>query len=384
MTKGYILEVDLEYPKELHDLHNEYPYCPEHIRVTNDMLSNYSKRLAKEHNIKTGNYTKLIPTLLDKKEYVIHERNLRQAIDAGLVLTKIHRVLEFDQKPWIKDYIDFNTEKRKEAKNDFEKDFFKLMNNSFFGKTMEDKRKRQNIKLINNNEKMLLKYIAKPTYIGRKIFDEYLVAIHNIQPILKLDKPIYAGFCILELSKTLMYNFHYDYIKKKYGDNARLLFTDTDSLCYEIKTENIYKDMYKNKELFDLSDIRKEKLLKFKDDRNKKVIGKMKLEYVNNPIEEFIGLKSKMYSIKFADGKEDKKAKGIVKSVIKKNIKHDMYKNTLETGGKIYSKMNVIRSLNHQIYTMQLNKISLSAYDDKRWIKQDGIQSYAYGHYRTK
>jgi hypothetical protein len=138
LPKGYILEVDLDYPEELHDLHNEYPYCPEHIPITEDMLSEYSKHIAEENNIEQSDCSKLLQTLGDKKKYVIHERNLRQAIDAGLVLRKIHRILEFDQKPWMKDYIDFNTNKRKEAKNDFEKDFFKLMNNSVFGKTMEN------------------------------------------------------------------------------------------------------------------------------------------------------------------------------------------------------------------------------------------------------
>ena len=146
--KGHILEVDLEYPKELHDLHNDYPYCPEQMVIKDEMLSEYCKRIANEHGMKSSKYTKLVATLGNKEKYIIHERNLKQAIDAGLVLKKIHRVLEFDQKPWLKKYIDFNTEKRKIAKNDFEKDFFKLMNNSVFGKTMENVRKRQNFILI--------------------------------------------------------------------------------------------------------------------------------------------------------------------------------------------------------------------------------------------
>ena len=128
-NKGHILEVDIKYPKMLHDLHNECPYCPEHISVKDEMLSPYATNIAEEHKLKNGEFTKLIPNLNNKEEYVIHKRNLRQAVDAGLVITKIHRVLRFDQKPWLKEYIDFNTEKRKVAKNDFEKDFFKLMNN---------------------------------------------------------------------------------------------------------------------------------------------------------------------------------------------------------------------------------------------------------------
>ena len=379
--KGYILEVDLEYPKELHDLHNEYPYCPEHIKVTDDMLSDYCKGIAKEHDVKPSKYTKLISSLGSKVKYVIHERNLKQAIDAGLILKKIHRVLEFRQKPWMKKYIEFNTEKRKMAKNDFEKDFFKLMNNSVFGKTMENVRNRKNFKLICDSVKFE-KYVAKPNFINGVIFNENLVGVHYIQEKLMLNKPIYVGFSILDISKTLMYDFHYGYIKKKYGNKAKLLFTDTDSLCYEIKTRNLYKDMYNNRKNFDLSELSGAKFEKYNDETNKKVLGKFKLECPNTIAKEFIGLKSKMYSISYEDGLEVKKAKGIVKSVIKKDLRHEKYNDILTSGSKMYSKMKVIRSEKHRMYTMELNKISLSAYDDKRFIKKDGIHSYAYGHYK--
>jgi len=252
--KGHILEVDLEYPKELHDLHSDYPYCPDHVKVTKNMLSKYSSQLADDQNVKVGICEKLIPNLNNKIKYVLHERNLVQAINAGLKLVKIHRVLQFNQKQWIKPYIEFNTEMRKKAKNEFEKNFFKLMNNSFFGKTMEDKRKRINVKLM-TDERKLIKYISKPTYVNSKIFNENLVAVHNIMEKVKLDKPIYVGFSILDISKTLMYDFHYKYIKKLYDDKSKLLFTDTDSLCNEIETKNIYQDMFNNKDYFDLSDM---------------------------------------------------------------------------------------------------------------------------------
>ena len=134
--KGLILEVDLEYPQELHDLHNDYPVCPEKVKVSNDMLSGYCKEIANKFNILIDLVSKLIPTLRDKKEYALHYRNLQLYLDLGLKIRKVHRVLEFDQSPWLKQYIDFNTEKRKNAKNAFEKDFFKLMNNSVFGRTM--------------------------------------------------------------------------------------------------------------------------------------------------------------------------------------------------------------------------------------------------------
>ena len=222
---GLILEVDLEYPEELHDLHNDYPLAAEKIKV-NDMLSKYCKNISEKYNISTGLVSKLIPTLGNKEKYVLHYRNLQLYIDLGLKVTKVHRVLKFNQSPWLKQYIDFNTEKRKSAKNAFEKDFFKLMNNSVFGKTMENIRKRVDVRLV-TDEKKLLKLASKPTYVSSKIFNENLVAVHKIKESLTLNRPAYVGMCILDLSKTLMYDFHYNYIKKKYGDKANLLFTDT-------------------------------------------------------------------------------------------------------------------------------------------------------------
>ena len=196
---------------------------------------------------------KLIPTLKNKEKYVLHYRNLQLYTDLGLKVTKVHRVLEFNQSAWLKHYIDFNTKKRKNAKNSFEKDFFKLMNNSVFWKTMENIRKRVDVRLI-TDEKKLLKMSSKPTYVNHKIFNENLVAVHNIKETLTLNRPAYVGMCILDPSKTLMYDFHYNYIKRKYNDKAKLLFTDTDSLTYEITAEDVYNDFWNDKNKFDNSD----------------------------------------------------------------------------------------------------------------------------------
>ena len=152
--KGLILEVDLEYPQELHDLHNDYPVHTEKVRVSNDMLSGYCRKIAEKYNISIGLVSKLIPTLKDKKEYVLHYQNLQLYLDLSLKIKKVHRVLKFEQSPWLKQFIDFNTEKRKHAKNAFEKDFFKLMNNSVFGKTMENLRKRVDVRLVTDEKKL--------------------------------------------------------------------------------------------------------------------------------------------------------------------------------------------------------------------------------------
>ena len=380
--KGLILEVDLEYPKELHNLHNDYPLAPEKIKVTKDMLSDYSQKIAEKFKISTGLVHKLIPTLGKKEKYVLHYRNLQLYLDLGLKLTKIHRVLEFNQSPWLKQYIDFNTQKRTNAKNSFEKDFFKLMNNSVFGKTMENIRKRVNVKLVTNVKK-LLKWTSKPTYISSKIFNENLVAVHKTKEQIKLNKPAYVGMCILDLSKTLMYDFHYNYIKQHYGSKAKLLFTDTDSLTYEIEAEDVYSDFWKDKDLFDNSDYPESSPYFYKT--NKKVIGKFKDEAAGVPVCEFVGLRSKMYSYIKDNQKglkiEQKTAKGIKKNIIKNNIKHINYKETLFNKKQMHHKMKTIRSQNHQLGSYEINKVSLSCYDDKRYILEDGIHTYAHGHF---
>ena len=179
------------------------------------MLSGYCKKIAEKYNILIGLVRKLIPTLKDKKGYVLHCRNLHLYMALGLKVKKVNRVLEFDQSPWLKQYIDFNTEKRKHAKNPFEKDFFKLMNNSVFGKCCENLRKRVNVKLVTDYKK-LNKITSKPTYVSSKIFNENLMAVHKIKESLTLNRLAYVGMCIIDLSKTLMYDFHCNYIKEKY------------------------------------------------------------------------------------------------------------------------------------------------------------------------
>ena len=191
--------------------------------------------------------------LKSKEKYVLHYRNRQLYFDLGLNLTKVHRVLEFNQSSWLKQYIDFNTEKRKHARNPFKKDFFKLMNNSIFGKTIENLCKRVDIRLV-TNEKKLLKLTSKPTYVSSKIFNENLIAVHKIKETLTLNRPAYVGMSILDLSKTLMYDFHYGYLKKKYRSKAQLLFTDTNSLTYEIETEDTYQNFWNDKDKFGNSD----------------------------------------------------------------------------------------------------------------------------------
>ena len=362
---GYILEVDIEYPQDLHDLHMDLPFLPINKSTNN------SKQ------------TKLLTTLETKERYICHYINLKQAISHGLKLTKIHRALKFSQKPWLKPYIDLNTEKRQQANNEFEKDFFKLLNNSVFGKCMENVRKRINLELVSDNKK-LLKLIAKPTFKDRIIYDESLCAALSEKSTICLNKPIYVGFAVLELSKTLMYSFHYEIMKKKYGDKISLLYTDTDSFFYEIMTNDFYEDMLDPdlKPFFDTSDYPPNH--KCYSLTNKKVIGKFKDECNGIPIKEFIGLRSKLYSFITNDNRVQKKAKGIKKCVIKHEITFTDFKNCLMNllpEKEKYRVMKLIRSKKHIVNTVTVNKLSLSNTDDKRILKENGVDTIPYGHY---
>ena len=360
-----ILEVDLTYPEELHDLHNDYPLCPERVKC--------------DKGVK-----KLIPNLRDKNNYVVHYKTLMQYLNLGMELKKIHRGIKFIECDFLKPYINMNTNLRTQAKNNFEKDFFKLMNNSVFGKTMENIRNRVNIKLTTTGEQFK-KLTAKPNYESRKIFNENLVSVHMKKTSLTMNKPVYLGMSILDLSKTLMFDFHYKYIIPKYGNKAKLLFTDTDSFLYEIQTEDFYKDISGDvKDRFDTSDYPEGHPSGIPTGVNKKVLGMFKDEAAGKNITEFVGLRAKLYSYKMEEGKENKKCKGIKKAVVEKSISHKDYKTCLETGKEQLRRQNIIRSYEHTLYTEEINKVALSAADDKRYLLKDSFDTLAWGHYKIK
>ena len=360
-----ILEVDIEYPDELHNKHNDYPFCPERVKCENGV-------------------EKLIPNLRNKTKYIIHYKNLIQCLKAGMKLKKIYRGIKFVESEWMKPYIEKNTKLRAEAKNNFEKDFYKLMNNSVFGKTMENIRNRVNVKLVNTEEK-LRKLVSKPNFKSCKIFSENLVSVHMKKTSLTINKPVYLGMCILDLSKTIMYDFHYNYIKPKYGDKAKLLFSDTDSLMYEIETEDFYKDISEDvKDRFDTSDYPENHPSEIPTGINKKVLGMFKDEAAGKNIKEFVGLRAKLYSYKMYEGEEIKKCKGIKKQVVESSISHEDYKTCLRTGKEQLRKQNILRSYEHEVYTEEVNKVALSAQDDKRYILSDGVHTLAWGHYKIK
>lgn len=374
---GYVFEVDLSYPAELHDLHNDYPLAPENRIIDESELSPYQLNLKGDRKI---NDKKLIVSLNDKSHYIVHYRNLKYYLKMGLVLTKIHKVMSFTQSEWLKPFILKNTDLRKVAKSDFEKDLWKLMNNAVFGKTMENVRKRRDIQLIRVGEQRLQKWINSSMFINATIINDDLVIAEKTKSNINLDKPIYAGFTILDNSKLHMYQFWYDYIKPKYGNKATLMYTDTDSLVTYIRTDDIYADFGKGSSdsPFDTS---KCIIKEYQCDDNKKVIGKMKDECDGHIIYEFIGLRPKMYNCIIADEEDKKKCKGI-KKVVTSNYTRDDFANCLLSGSSVKAEQSSLRSYAHHIYTIKQNKIALDPFDSKRYILDDGINTLAFGHYK--
>ena len=274
--RRYLLEVDVEYPKELHENHNELPFLAERMKI--------------------GREEKLVPNLKDKKGYVVHIKALNQALKQNLRLKKVHRVIEFQQSKWMKAYIMLNTRLRKDAKNEFEKDFFKLMNNSVFGKTMENIRNHKDMKLVTSDKKYL-KYVMKPNFKDGHPFSKHLFAVEMGKTEIMMNKPVYLGQAILDLSKTLMYEFHYDYMRPRPDSKVNSCYIDTKSFVYEIETEDFHRDIAKDgKKRFDMSGYSKDDNRPLPIGENKKVIGLMKDELGGKIMTEFVALRAKMYA----------------------------------------------------------------------------------------
>ena len=356
---GLILKADWTVPKKLHKKFNDLPLLAENIVPPG------------------GKFKKLTPNLMDKTEYVCHIAVAKQALAYGLKLTKIHCAVIFKQDDWLRGYIEFNTALRTVSLTDFEKDFFKLMNNAVFGKTMENVRNRKRVEVVCDPKRMK-KVIAYPDYQECINIGENLVVVSRLTTKHTMNKPMAVGMSILDLSKTVMYKHHYEVMKPRYGDKVELCYTDTDSFVYNITTRDVYKDRLEMMEHFDTSAYPKDHFLY--SEVNKKVVGKMKDEYNGVPVTHFVGLRPKMYGMKILGGKFTKRAKGVKRYAVVKYLTFDDYYKCLDTNTQKIVETSNIRSYRHKVYSERQKKVALSAQDDKRYVKPDGIYTLAWGH----
>lgn len=403
---GYFLEVDAEIPEELHDYFNDYPPFPENIEVTEDMLSEKQKA-TRHHTLQQMNRSpdityrsgkKLIPNLLPKKNYVIHFRLLKLFREMGCKVTKVHRVQHFKQSAWLKVFIDHCMAKRKVAKSDFEKNFWKLSCNAVYGRFLMNKRKHKNI-VLSDKQKTLQKLVNKMPEDGNlpiEINGKGLYMVDMPKKQVTLDQPIYAGVAILHLSKWLMYDWYYNVLKRKYGEKVKMLYTDTDSFIFQVFTEDIYRDMRHTPEILntcDLSNYKKDhpmfeglddETIKELIERNKKVVGMIKDETEGMAIVAYVGLRAKMYCLKVIDNSLKSTAKGVKKAVVKRT-KFQVYMETLFDERVQSEEMYYIRSnINHELFGEKSRKWCFSAFDDKKHVLDDGINQLSYGHWRIK
>ena len=311
-------------------------------------------------------HKKLICDWTDKKNYLIHYRMLKFYVRHGMKVKKVHSVISFKQTKWLEIYFDFNTQKRNQAVNDFEKDFYKLLNNAFYGKTKENVRNRCKLEFIKKDEyDKILKQQRKLTFNGiHKSFnncDSYLFKEHEII----LDKPIYLGFALLELSKLHRYETYYDKLQPYFGqENIQLHYMDCDSFILSIKSETIISDLKNLENIFDFGNIDEDHELY--SEKNKKVLGKLKIETPKNIfVDEFIALRSKMYAFNCGDDSKNR-LKGISKAQ-SNNIKFEEYKICLD-GEELENECikYILRSINHDMYMQGFKKTTLSIFDDKR------------------
>jgi len=391
---GYFVEVSLEYPEEIQRKTESFPLCPENIEIDYEMLSPYQRTVLKEvYKVQNYKSTKLTSTFHDREKMVLHGLNLQMFLRQGMRLKKVHRVISFSQKPYMKEWVDFCTKKRSQATTEFAKAYWKLLVNSVFGKTIENVLIQKKVK-ITTSAKSFTKWVKQPGYERHVIVNENICILILAPESTLVTRPYYIGFSILELSKYIMYEFYYGVLQPYFGEKGiRCLYSDTDSLAILVKTYNILRDLKNLSGNMDFSNLSPSHPLACV--LNKAQLFKFKEEFGLRPISRLCALKSKVYSFEIAcehkdgigkrgtcikcenksfSGSHLNKLKGIQKKTARE-IHFEKYLNCLEKNIAIRSIVHQISSKKQSISTNVVNKISLSSFDDKRYLLNCGIHS---------
>jgi hypothetical protein len=379
---NYVLEVDAYFPDELHDYMSDFPFLPENMVPPG------------------GKTQKLINHLGDRKKYILSYEMLLLAREQGVRFPTIHRVLKYNQSYWLKPYIELNTRLRMDSKNTFEQEYYKLLNNSVYGKFLEDVSKYVNFELFTTNNSIKYKrlHLKKPYLIKRKMVykrcpnheedpeteecqdeDGCVVGMERKRLRVLLNKPTYIGFKVLELSKLVMYQFFYHVLKPVFGNRLRLLATDTDSFILEMESEDLNDELLQIRHHLDCSNYDKDHMLYHPE--NRKVPGKFKNEHPNKTLTKFVGLRAKCYALESTEGVVCKRAKGCQKSVVAADLSMKDYEDCLLWKSKVVRTQHLLRSNQQTMYTVRQNKVALSAEDDKRYTIPNQDDTLPWGHY---
>lgn len=365
---NFLLEVDLSIPLIKHDYFRDLPLAPEHlVPLTSDI-----------------NITKLMATFYDKKKYVVHVKTLKLYVELGVKITKFHRILTFETSNFFSEFVRINAAKRAAASNDFHKALYKLIVNANFGKSIEDIRKRRDIRFTTQwkGNRGARKLIAHPNFQKLKVFSENFAMVEMQKSSILFDKPIYLGMSILDLSKCHMYDLYYNKIKNVFKENVSCAYVDTDSYMLKFVNSDPYLFMKENPSLFDTSDY-PEKNRYGIIRANTKLVGVLKDESKGVCIVDYCALKSKMYAYKVENESEIKKMKGVKRAVLR-NLDINDYINALHSKNDrpIYRQQHMIKSIDHVVFTIVENKSTLSKKDDKRFVEENGVTTLPWGHWR--
>ncbi len=386
---GYYLEVDLDYPPQVQDLTEDLPLAPEKAVVTDEMLTEFMKNQWRDVCELRGTpgrryhgTSKLLLTHWKKEKYCVHGKLLEFYLNMGMRLIKIYRGIKFQQEAFFEPYISSNSACRQAAKNDFEKDYYKLKNNSLFGKTMENVARRKNFRLVNNGEDMK-KLSSRAEFLESYIFNEDLTGALLAKENIVLDKPIFIGQAVLDLSKLVMYKLRYEKFplyEQKFGGRIRIAGGDTDSFFLKVEGmgQNLLPAMLQDG-LLDSSNY--PSTHPFYSTKFKAKLGCIKDESCGEVFKEWVLLRPKCYSMLTVGGSSKTRAKGVQRSVVKKEITFNDYKHAYLQNTELYHVQRRFQSSNHIIHTIEFVKRSLSFFEDKRtWISSN--TSLPYGNHK--
>jgi hypothetical protein len=386
-SEGFVAEVDLFIPSSIHSLLDDLPLAPERSTVSDDMLTAFMRsQLASSSSSDYHSQQKLLLTHLPKRHYVIHFALLQFYMKMGVIVTEVHRCVRFHQSPYFERYITFNSQQRQSTtSNELSKEYYKLKNNSLYGKTVESVRGRLNMRLCNTTQKVET-YASRPLFQSCKIFGPSLVGMLLLKEEVELNKPVYVGQAVLDLSKLIMYQLFYDQLKgyeQQFGGKISIVGGDTDSFFLLLKNISLQKELLPvmlSDGLLDTSNYSPSTHPLFSQ-AHKARLGCIKVEGGGRIFKEWVLLRPKCYSMLTTESWEHKRAKGVQRSVVAREMRHADYLAVHEgTRTEDVREVRRFRSHLHSIDTIRQRKRALTCFEDKRaWLSPN--YSVAYGHY---